>query len=97
MPNKLFGKSQVMQAAERIDLKLADKVVAVDLKNQGTAILKSGLNSKAITKTLPNATNPYGGVEGYYLEGYIEIDFESAGTPECVATIYSDKGPTEDC
>lgn len=94
---KLFGKDELIQEAQRIDLKLTDKVVAVVLKNQGTAILKSGLNRTAVAQTLPNATNPYGGIEGFYMEGFLTIDFDSSGTTSCIATIYYDRGEIEDC
>lgn len=94
---RLFGKDELIQEADRIDLKLEDKVVAVVLKNQGTAILKSGLNRSAIAQTLPNATNPYGGIEGFYMEGFLTIDFDESGSKSCIITIYYDRGEIDEC
>lgn len=89
---KVRATDRIIQGAEKIELKESDRVVAVLIKNQGTATLLTGMNSsKAINKTLPGASMPYG-IEGTMLTGNLMVDFESVGTKECALTLYIDQG-----
>lgn len=77
---------------KKIEMKASDKVVAVLIKNQGTATVLTGLNSvKAYNKTFPGASMPYG-IDNAVMEGFIMIDFEAAGNGECVVITYRDLG-----
>ena len=95
MLRKVIAIEEILQSSsnpQKIDMKPEDKIVAVLFKNQGTAILKTGMNSSnGINKTLPGATMPYG-IEGAIMEGYITVEFDSVGDGECVVVTYKDAG-----
>lgn len=90
---KLEFKEQLVTVAERIDFNADEKVVGITIKNQGTNTITSSFGSTGkMNEILPQASEAYGGLEGYYLTGYVEIDFSGAGTNECIVKIAYDRG-----
>jgi hypothetical protein len=86
---QLFQSSNKIK---KIELKPEDKIVAVLMRNQGTAILKTGMNTEnPFNKTNPGGSMPYG-IEGSYLSGVLYISFEGSSGGEAVAVVYKDEG-----
>jgi hypothetical protein len=92
MPRNIKPIDTLINGAQRIDLNESDKIIAVVLKNLGTAILKTGINAEPVNETITYATQPYGNIQDHYLSGYLKVDFDSSGTQRAVATIYKDMG-----
>ncbi len=70
-----------------------DKIVGITIKNQGgQTVLSSYGSSGLFNQILPLTSESYGGIEGFYLVGNIELDFDGIGTAEAIVKIAYDQG-----
>ncbi len=85
-------KESPLQVAEKVKFSASEKVVGITIKNQGTSnVLTSFGSDSNINIILPQTSESYG-IEGYYMDGYVSIDFEAGGTDSVVIKKAVDKG-----
>lgn len=85
-------KDQLVQANEQLDFSLDDKIVGVNIFNQGTNTMLTSIgNGGLFRQTLPGASIEYA-VPGTFVKGYLKISFTGAGTSEAVVTTAYDRG-----
>jgi hypothetical protein len=91
--NILNIKEEIVSAKQRIDFKAGERVVGITIKNQGSSTVLSsfGTNGK-FNKILPLSSEGYGGIPGYYMDGYVELDFDNTGDNEAIIKYFYDKG-----
>lgn len=91
-------KELPVNQAERIDFTVDERIIGITIKNQGTNTVVSSFGSSGLlNQILPGNSEAYGGVDGYYLMGYVMIDFTGAGTPSAVVKMLYDRGEINDC
>jgi len=74
----------------RLSFTESDKVVAVRVKNQGTATITTGWNSETTNnQILPNTSDNFAAGDNAFMEGDLNIKFGS-GTPNGIVLILKD-------
>ena len=85
-------KDTLVQAAERIEFALEDKVQAINIFNQGTNTMLTSIgNAGLIRETLPGQSIEYS-QPNTFIKGYLQIDFSGAGTSKAIVTQAYDRG-----
>lgn len=80
-----------ISAKDRQNYTLADRVVSVSVKNQGTATVLTGWNSESTPNQIaPNAESVWDAGDSAYQEGGLLIDFTGAGTRSVLVTLLKD-------
>lgn len=89
-------KETPCQVAEKINFSASEKVVGITIKNQGTSTALTCFGSDSnINQILPGTSESYG-IEGYYLDGYVNVTFEAGGVDSLVIKKAVDKGCAPD-
>lgn len=78
---------QSIGSDERLTVNRSEKIVAVEVKNQGTATVKTAWNSETgINQILPGASKNFDGGDSGIIEGFLKIQFVTAGTKEVIVS-----------
>lgn len=78
---------QSIGSDERLTINRSENIVAVEVKNQGTATVKTAWNSETgINQILPGASQNFDGGDSGILQGFIKIQFVTAGTQNVIIT-----------
>lgn len=80
-----------ISAKDRQNYTLADRVVSVRVKNQGTATMLTGWNSESTpNQILPGTSDTFDAGDSAYMEGALTIDFAAAGNPSGIVLLLKD-------
>lgn len=84
-------KESIIAKPEQVKISSSEKVVGITIKNQGTSTVLSSFGTDGkFNRILPNTSESYG-LEGYFIDGYVVIDFEAGGQNQVIIKKAVDK------